>query len=101
MSISTLPATAGNPLRNLLAALQTRYVQWQQERAQRIDEQRTIALLQSLDPALVDDIGATAYLAGKQPPATSYAHPEVGPMLAIYLPLWDRNAVNDAANRVR
>ena len=101
MSISSFPAAAGHPFRDFVAALRAKLARWQQERGRLIAEQQTIALLQSFDRHLLEDIGAAEYLAERSAAANEMGRTEVGPMLAIYLPLWGRSAVNDARDRPR
>ena len=102
MSISSLPAKTGHSLSAVVAALRARLTQWRQERGHRIAEQRAIASLQSVEPAVLECRGATACPAAEpQRQANHIDRTEVGPMLAVYLPYWGRSCINDMRDRRR
>lgn len=100
MSISSLPVRTGRPLSNVVAVLSATFVQWRQAREQRIAEQQAIALLQSVEPEVLADIGATTNSETRAyPQADRSGRTEVGPLLAVYLPYSGRSGINDARER--
>ena len=102
MSISSLPAGTEHRSSNIVAALRAGIALWREGRARRIAERRAIALLQSIEPEVLQDVSVAAHpAAGPHPPACSSSRTEVGPMLAIYLPFCGRSSVNEKREQRR
>ena len=99
MSIFSLPAGTGDRSGNIVAMLRASFARWREEPRRRLAEQQAIALLQSIEPGALDDVGTAAHPAERPQPATGRGRMEIGPMLAVYLPYSGRSGVNDAPER--
>jgi len=86
MTILSEPATAGHWPTGFLTAIRTTVKRWLEDQAQRTAERQTAALLQSLDRRMLEDIGATDYLAEKDEQAKGAGQSVIAPLLSTFLP---------------
>ena len=97
MTILSEPAAAGHPLNSLLEMVRAAAERWRKRAADR----ETIAVLESLDREMLEDIGATSYLAYKDARQKGPGQTVVGPLLAAHLPSWGHDALAEDRERRR